>query len=129
MNDHVTESRFSSSTGTRHSKCSPRKNPLGQRHTRPTVHSGSLSLVFSRTRLYTKPYSNSSKASLRCAGARAPVPPFRRAFQFSCIHSKCTGSIEFSSACSQLHGTSAKTICTNPFFQEKGSQSGRSGAG
>ncbi len=37
--------------------------------------------------------------------------------------------MEFSCACSQLQGTSAKTIWTKPFFQLNGSQSGRQGAG
>ncbi len=46
-----------------------------------------------------------------------------------CIHSKCNGSTEFSWHCSQLQGTSAKTICTKPFFQMKGSQLGTRGAG
>src|SRR3569832_1074284 len=46
-----------------------------------------------------------------------------------CIHSKCSGSMEFSWHCSQLHGTSANTICANPFVHEKGSQSGTNGAG
>ena len=45
-----------------------------------------------------------------------------------CVHSKCTGSIEFSWHWNQLHGISALTIWRKPFFHEKNSQSGTSGA-
>ena len=58
-----------------------------------------------------------------------PLCPFSRRPQLSCIHSKCTGSIEFSWHWNQLHGTVENTICTNPLFQQNGSQFGTSGAG
>ena len=37
--------------------------------------------------------------------------------------------MEFSWHWNQLHGITANTTCTNPFFQVKGSQLGTSGAG
>ena len=49
--------------------------------------------------------------------------------QLSCIHSKCTGSIEFSWHWNQLHGTSQATISAKPLLQVNGSQTGNSGAG
>ncbi|MNE35864.1 hypothetical protein D3C80_1296510 [compost metagenome] len=49
--DQQTLSVFSSSIGTRHSKWSPRKTPLGHRQTRPTFHRSCSSSVSSRTRL------------------------------------------------------------------------------
>src|SRR5262249_60614979 len=44
-------------------------------------------------------------------------------------HSKGTGSIEFSWACSQLHGTSENTTCTKPLSHVNGSHVGTNGAG
>jgi hypothetical protein len=49
--------------------------------------------------------------------------------QLSCIHSKCTGSMDFSWAWNQLHGTSAKTISRKPFCQLNGSHTGSFAAG
>ena len=46
---HVTLSVFSSSIGTRHSKWSPVNSAFGHKHTRPTVHNGSFSLMPSVT--------------------------------------------------------------------------------
>src|ERR1700733_9986319 len=76
----------------------------------------------SRIRRYTMPQSNSSKASFKWRGEYGPPLSFRRTLQFMCIHSKCSGSTEFSWHWNQLQGTSAKTICTKPFFQVNGSQ-------
>src|SRR6516165_11506109 len=70
-----------------------------------------------------KPCSNSSNLSFRVRGA-CVLWPRSDALQLSCIHSKCTGSMEFSWHWNQLHGTSAKTICTKPLFQVKGSHVG-----
>src|SRR5580692_8966501 len=75
------------------------------------------------------PQSNSSNASFKWRGEYGPPLSFRRTLQFMCIHSKCSGSTEFSWHWNQLQGTSAKTICTKPFFQVNGSQLGTSGAG
>src|SRR3989442_6857251 len=124
-----TLSMLESSMGTRHSKWPPVNRQFGQRQQRPTVHSSSCSDWPSRTRRYVKPYSNSSKPTLRCVGDRSPSAPLSARDQFECSHSKCTGSIEFSWHWNQLQGTSANTICTKPFCQVKGSQVGTSGTG
>src|ERR1700689_5480315 len=102
---------------------------LGHRQQRPTVHMGSDSLMPSRMRRYTMPYSNSSNSSFRCPGEYGPSLPSRRVLQFMCIHSKWIGSMEFSWHWNQLHGTSANTICTKPLDQVNGSQVGTRGAG
>ena len=120
---------LSSSTGTRHSKCAPVKRQFGQRHVRPTVHSSLSSGWPSSIRRYAKPYSNSSNAIFRCVGAFGPRTPRSARDQLPCSHSKCTGSIEFSCAWSQLQGTSANTIWTKPFVHVNGSHVGTSGAG
>src|ERR1700731_2879886 len=119
----------SSSIGTRYSMWLPVKRAFGHRHTRPIVHSSSRSLVSARMRLYWKPYSNSLKSTLTWCGEYGPVPPFRRRLQFEWVHSKCTGSIEFSWHWNQLHGILALTIWRKPFGHEKNSQSGTNGCG
>ena len=118
-----------SSMGTRHSKWPPVNRQFGQRQVRPTVHSSLSSDWPSSTRRYVKPCSNSSKAILRWVGGRSPRMPLSARAQLPCSHSKCTGSIEFSWHWNQLHGISAKTICTKPLAQVKGSHVGTSGAG
>src|SRR6266852_9434059 len=75
------------------------------------------------------PYSNSSKPTFRWGGGLGPSPPRMTRVQFECSHSKCTGSIEFSWHCSQLHGTSENTTCTKPLPHVNGSHVGTSGAG
>ena len=49
--------------------------------------------------------------------------------QFSCIHSKCTGSQEFSWHWNQLQGMSESTTSRKPFSQVNGSHTGSSGTG
>src|SRR6185369_3450794 len=120
---------FSSSTGTRNSMWLPVNSAFGHRQTRPIVHSASHSVVSVRMRLYRNPYSNSLKSTFTCCGVYGPVAPPSRTLQFKCVHSKCTGSIEFSWHLNQLHGSSALTIRRKPFGHEKNSQSGTSGRG
>ena len=56
------------------------------------------------------PNSNSSNPMRVCVGEKSLLP-LRLSNQLECSHSKCTGSIEFSWHCSQLHGMVEKTTC------------------
>src|SRR6185312_12293771 len=102
---HTTESVFSSSIGTRHSKCRSGPKQFGHKQIRPVTQRGCDSGIPSTSRLYTNPYAKRSKSILTCFLPYGPSAPFKRTVQLRCIHSKWTGSIEFSWHCTQLHGT------------------------